>query len=79
MTATPLPPRPAAAAALAGFFRDVLPGLLADVRAAGGIDRARQKAAALADEAISALAALPPSPHRDALALLARLSADRSS
>src|SRR5436305_8651478 len=62
-----------------GLPSSVVAQILADVRTAGGIDRARQKAAALADEAISALAALPPSPHRDALALLARLSADRSS
>jgi len=62
-----------------GVSAAVVAQILAEVRAAGGIERARQKAAALADEAISALAALPPSPHRDALALLARLSADRSS
>ena len=36
--------------------------ILADVRAAGGVDRARRKAAALADEAVRALDALPPSP-----------------
>lgn len=57
----------------------VVAGILAEVRAAGGIERARQRAAALADEAVSALAAVPASPHRDALAVLARLSADRSS
>jgi octaprenyl-diphosphate synthase len=53
--------------------------ILAEVRAAGGVDRARHKAAALADEAVRALEALPASPYRDALRTLARLSADRSS
>ena len=53
--------------------------ILADVRAAGGVDKARRKAAALADEAARALEALPASPYRDALRALARLSADRSS
>src|SRR5262249_5326739 len=53
--------------------------ILAEVRAAGGVDRARKKALALADEALHALAAVPASRHRDGLAALARLSADRSS
>src|SRR6478735_8942846 len=53
--------------------------ILADVRAAGGVDKARRKAAALADEAVRALEALAPSPYRDALRVLAHLSADRSS
>ncbi len=53
--------------------------ILADVRAVGGVDRARKKAVALADEAIQALAVLPPSRYRDGLQALARLSADRSS
>jgi len=53
--------------------------ILAEVRAAGGVDRARQKAVALADEAAGALEALPASDHRDALRALAHLSADRSS
>jgi octaprenyl-diphosphate synthase len=53
--------------------------ILADVRAAGGVERARRKAAALADEAARALEALPPSPYREALHALAHLSADRSS
>jgi octaprenyl-diphosphate synthase len=53
--------------------------ILAEVRAAGGVERARGKAVALADEAARALEALPPSPHRDALHALAHLSADRSS
>jgi octaprenyl-diphosphate synthase len=53
--------------------------ILADVRAAGGVEKARQKAAALAEEAARALDALPASAYRDALRGLAHLSADRSS
>jgi octaprenyl-diphosphate synthase len=63
--------------------RAIPPGIaaeiLAEVRAAGGVARAREKALALADEAIAALDVIPPSPYRDALRVLARLSADRSS
>ncbi len=53
--------------------------ILADVRAAGGVDRARRKASALADEAVRALEAVPPSEYREALRALAHLSANRSS
>jgi octaprenyl-diphosphate synthase len=53
--------------------------ILADVRAVGGVDRARRKARALADEAVRALEALPATEYRDALRALAHLSADRSS
>src|SRR5437763_1440138 len=53
--------------------------ILADVRAAGGVDRARRKASALADEAVRALESVPPSEYRDALRALAHLSANRSS
>jgi octaprenyl-diphosphate synthase len=53
--------------------------ILAEVRAAGGVEKARRKAAALAGEAVDALQALPASPYRDALHTLAHLSADRSS
>ena len=53
--------------------------ILAEVRAAGGVARARHKAVTLADEAARALETLPPSPHRQALRALAHLSADRSS
>jgi octaprenyl-diphosphate synthase len=53
--------------------------ILAEVRGAGGVEKARQKAHALADEAVRALEALPASPYRDALRALAHLSADRSS
>jgi octaprenyl-diphosphate synthase len=57
----------------------VVAEILAEVRAAGGVERARRKAAALADEAVSALASVPPSPYREGLETLARLSADRST
>jgi octaprenyl-diphosphate synthase len=53
--------------------------ILADVRGAGGVEKARQKATALAEEAVRGLQALPASPYRDALRTLAHLSADRSS
>jgi octaprenyl-diphosphate synthase len=53
--------------------------ILADVRSAGGVDKARRKAVALADDAARALEALPDSPYREGLRALAHLSADRSS
>jgi octaprenyl-diphosphate synthase len=53
--------------------------ILAEVRGAGGVEKARGKAVALADEAARALEALPGSAYRDALRALAHLSADRSS
>jgi len=53
--------------------------ILAEVRGAGGVEKARGKAVALAEEAAGALEALPRSPYRDALRALAHLSADRSS
>ena len=53
--------------------------ILAEVQAAGGVERARRKAAAHADEAAAALGPLPRSRYRDALEALARLSADRSA
>src|SRR5580765_2551305 len=53
--------------------------ILAEVRGAGGVEKARLKAVALAEEAAGALEALPRSPYRDALRALAHLSADRSS
>ena len=53
--------------------------ILADVRGAGGVEKARRKAVALGEEAARALEALPPSPYRDAMRTLAQLSADRSS
>jgi octaprenyl-diphosphate synthase len=51
--------------------------LLAAVSSAGGVERARKRALAFADEAIAELPRLPDSPHREALAELARLSVDR--
>jgi octaprenyl-diphosphate synthase len=46
-------------------------------RAAGGVDLARAQALALAHDAVAELQAVPPSPYRDALAALARLSVER--
>jgi octaprenyl-diphosphate synthase len=46
-------------------------------RAAGGLERARAEAMALADNAVAELQAVPPSSFRDALAALARLSVER--
>jgi octaprenyl-diphosphate synthase len=52
--------------------------ILTATRATGGLDRARQKARALADAAGSELAVLPDSPFRAALADLATHAADRA-
>jgi octaprenyl-diphosphate synthase len=46
-------------------------------RAAGGLERARAQAQALAHDAVAELQAVPPSPYRDALAAMARLSVER--
>jgi octaprenyl-diphosphate synthase len=62
-----------------GVPASVAAEILVEVRAAGGVERARKKAVLLAEEAMQALSALPASPYRDALETLARLSADRSS
>ena len=62
-----------------GVPAGIVADILADVRAAGGVERARQKAAALAEEAVAALAELPASRYRDGLVALAHASADRSS
>ncbi len=62
-----------------GVPAQVVAEILKEVRAAGGVERAQRKAAALADEAVSALQALPPSRYRDGLAALAHASAYRSS
>jgi octaprenyl-diphosphate synthase len=51
--------------------------LLLAVRAAGGVERARKRALAFAEEAIAELGSLPASRYRDALAELARLAVDR--
>jgi octaprenyl-diphosphate synthase len=62
-----------------GVSAGVVAEILSEVRAAGGVERAQRKAATLADEAVSALQALPPSRYRDGLAALAHASAHRSS
>lgn len=51
--------------------------ILTATRAAGGVERAREKARELTMSAIAELKVLPLSPYRDALADLARVSADR--
>jgi octaprenyl-diphosphate synthase len=51
--------------------------ILASVRSAGGVERARRCALAFADEAAAELVALPASTFRDALSELSRLSVDR--
>jgi octaprenyl-diphosphate synthase len=53
--------------------------ILAEARAAGGVERARRKAEELAEAATRELAVLPPSPYRDALRDVALLSADRKA
>ena len=62
-----------------GVPAGIVAEILTEVRAAGGVVRARQKAAALADEAVAALGELPASRYRDGLVALAHASADRSS
>jgi octaprenyl-diphosphate synthase len=62
-----------------GVPAEIVASILTDVRAAGGVERARQKAAALASEAVAAVAELPASRYRDGLIALAHASADRSS
>jgi octaprenyl-diphosphate synthase len=51
--------------------------ILQATRAAGGLERARAEAMALAEKAIVELQAVPPSSFRDALAALAHLSVER--
>ncbi|HEX7501597.1 MAG TPA: octaprenyl diphosphate synthase, partial [Polyangia bacterium] len=60
-----------------GIPADEAHAILAMVRAAGGVERARRRALAFADEAVAELAVLPSSPYREALAELPRLSVDR--
>ena len=62
-----------------GVPAGIVAEILTDVRAAGGVERARQKAAALAAEAVLAVGELPASRYRDGLVALAHASADRSS
>jgi len=51
--------------------------ILASVRSAGGVERARRRALAFAEEAAAELVTLPASVYRDALSELSRLSVDR--
>jgi octaprenyl-diphosphate synthase len=51
--------------------------ILTMVHDAGGVERARQRALAFAEEAALELSVLPASPYRDALSELSRLSVDR--
>jgi octaprenyl-diphosphate synthase len=62
-----------------GVSAEIALDLLASVRAAGGVELARQKAKQLAESAVAALEMVPPSPYREALRDLAFLSADRST
>ncbi len=57
--------------------REHLPGVLAAIREHGGIGYARDHAETFAARAVSALDALPPSRHRDALAFLAGFAVAR--
>lgn len=54
-----------------------LPEIVEAIRAAGSIDYARGRAMEHAERAEAALSVLPPSPHADALATLARYAIDR--
>jgi octaprenyl-diphosphate synthase len=60
-----------------GIPADQARAILTMVRAAGGVDRARRRALAFAEEAVAELALLPASQYRDALGELSRLSVDR--
>jgi octaprenyl-diphosphate synthase len=60
-----------------GIPADKAHAILAMVRVAGGVERARRRALAFAEEAVTELAILPASPYREALAELSRLSVDR--
>lgn len=73
---------PAQAAMLKQAIRsgglDALDDVLAAIHATGALDASRQHAHRYADSARAALAALPPSNARDALALLADYAVDRT-
>ena len=58
---------------------DSLDNIIAAIRDSGAIDYANARARAYASSAKTALATLPPSPARDALAVLADYSVDRRS
>jgi len=61
----------------AGIASETAHTLLLAVRKAGGVERARKRALAFAEEAIAELGVVPGSRYRDALAELARLAVDR--
>jgi len=60
-----------------GIPADKAHGILSMVRAAGGVERARRRAQAFAEEAVAELAVLPTSPYWEALVELPRLAVDR--
>jgi octaprenyl-diphosphate synthase len=62
-----------------GVPADVAAEILVETRKAGGVERARERARALAADAVVELGALPPSPFRDALRDLAVLSVERKA
>ena len=61
----------------AGVSAEDATRILLATRAAGGLERARAEAMALAEKAIAELHAVPASPFRDGLAALAHLSVER--
>jgi octaprenyl-diphosphate synthase len=62
-----------------GVPASVAAEILAETRAAGGLSLARDRALALAADAVTELENVPPSPYRDALRDLAVLSVERKS
>ena len=64
-------------AIIAAGDRQQLPVVLEAIRRHGGLDYARMRAEAYAREAVEALAALPPSPHLDAMIFLADFAVAR--
>jgi octaprenyl-diphosphate synthase len=62
-----------------GMSADEAAPLLAAVRAAGGVERARTRALSLIEEAHAELAVLPPSRYRDALHAMADFCVERVS
>ncbi len=62
-----------------GMSPEAAAAILEEARDAGGVEQARARARALADEAVAQLAALPPSHYREALRDLALFSVERVS
>ncbi|WP_192035978.1 octaprenyl diphosphate synthase [Halomonas sp. YLGW01] len=58
---------------------DHLDEVLTIVRDTGALDYTRERAVAMADQALAELEALPPSAYRDTMAELARLAVDRQT